>query len=351
MATTTQPTNHPLTPKLWAKKLFYETIAQTYFGQYMGSTTDAMVYVRDELRKEAGDKVTYGLRAKLSGRGITGDGMREGEEEPMSFFSDSILIDQLSNQVRSEGKMSEQRQVFNFQTEAKNALRDWWSERLDVSMFNQLAGNTAQTDLAYTGFNATIAPDTNHIIRLDGTTTAGSLSTTNVMTLNVIDRCIERANTISPLVRPFKVNGTDMWVLFIHDYQVYDLETSTSTGGWLDIQKAALTSGNQFKDNPLFSGALGIYKNVIIKRSTYIPYGSDTTTARTSTRTAIFAGSQALCFARAGEGGEQMNWREEQFNFKTQWGISADMIFGIKKCRFNSADFGVIVCPTYAVAH
>ncbi|WP_391486487.1 phage capsid family protein, partial [Leclercia adecarboxylata] len=41
---------------------------------------------------------------------------------------------------------------------------------------------------------------------------------------------------------------------------------------------------------------------------------------------------------------------EELFDYENQLGVSAGMIFGVKKTVFNSADFGVIVCPTTTVA-
>ncbi len=359
MANTTQPTNHPLTPRVWAKKLFHEMIAEDYFffGKFMGKSEDdkaSMVTIRDDLTKTAGEQITYGLRSKLNGAGVSGDAIAEGEEEQISTYSDSMLINKLANQIRSEGEMTEQRMTWDFRMEAKDALKDWWAERLDISMFNQLCGNTAETNLKYTGFNATIAPDTDHIIRIDSTTTDASLSTTNVFTFSIIDRCVERAKTISPLVRPFNVNGTKKWVMFLHPYQVYDLRTQgqTAAGSFFDLHKAAL-QGGKFGDNPLYNGSLGEYNNVILHEALNIPTGCDSTTAAPNTRRAVFCGAQALGFARGGVGKmkDRMTWVEKEFNYDAQLGIQAKMIFGIKKSRFNSKDFGTIVVPTYAVAH
>jgi hypothetical protein len=46
-----------------------------------------------------------------------------------------------------------------------------------------------------------------------------------------------------------------------------------------------------------------------------------------------------------------MSWVEELFDYENQLGVSAGLIFGMKKTQFNSEDFGTIVVPTYAAAH
>ena len=73
----------------------------------------------------------------------------------------------------------------------------------------------------------------------------------------MIDKCVERAQTLNPTIRPIKVNGEDKYVMFLHPYQVYDIRTSTSTGQWLDIQKAAMTGG-QIDNNPIYTGAFSV---------------------------------------------------------------------------------------------
>lgn len=45
-----------------------------------------------------------------------------------------------------------------------------------------------------------------------------------------------------------------------------------------------------------------------------------------------------------------MTWFEELFDYGNQLGVSAGAIFGLKKTRFNSKDFGTIVVPTYGAA-
>jgi N4-gp56 family major capsid protein len=121
---------------------------------------------------------------QLTGAGVQGDGTLESNEEGLVTFTDNVFIDQLRHAVRSAGKMSEQRVTFEVREEARMGLQDWWADRLDTSFFNQLCGNTAQSDTRYTGNQVAIAPDTAHkkFVNSERTTDA-SISTTSLFSL------------------------------------------------------------------------------------------------------------------------------------------------------------------------
>lgn len=352
MATTSYGVNDALAVKLWSKKLFQEALKKTYASKFMGKSSDALCQIKDETSKGPGDKITVGLRMQLSGAGVQGDGTLEGNEEALTTYSDAIYIDQLRHAVRSAGKMSEQRIPFSVREEARAGLEDWWSNRIDTWFFNQLCGYTAQTDTRYTGNQAAIAPDAAHKVYLNGSADESATSS-YVFDLTVIDKCVEKAQTATVPIRPLRVNGENKYVMFLHPYQVYNLRTSTTTGQWLDIQKAALSGGKE-SGNAIYNGALGEYNGTIIHDSTRVTQGvnSSTGAAITTVRRAVFCGAQAamLAYGKDSSGGE-MSWVEELFDFKNQLGVSAGMIAGLKKAVFNSADFGTIVVPTYAVAH
>lgn len=352
MAQTSYGVNDALAVKLWSKKLFADALKQTYFDRFMGTNSNSLIQIKDETSKGAGDKITVGLRMQLAGDGVQGDGTLEGNEEALTTYSDAVFIDQLRHAVRSAGKMSEQRIPFSVRDEAKNGLSDWWAGRLDTWFFNQLGGNTAVTDTRYTGNQAALAPSTNRKLYVTGSADE-SQGSSNVMTLNFIDKCVERADTVSPTIRPLMVAGEKKYVMFLHPYQVYDIRTSTSTGQWLDIQKAALTGGAGTK-SPIYTGALGEYNGVILHKSVRVPTGvnSSTGAAVSTVRRAIFCGAQAgmMAYGQKDQSGE-MSWVEELFDYGNQLGVSAGMIAGLKKTRFNSEDFGVITVSSYAAAH
>lgn len=354
MAVSSWGTNDPLAVKLWSKKLSVEALKQTWASKFMGNDSSALIQIKDETQKSAGDKVTYGLRMQLTGAGVQGDGTLAGNEEALTTYSDAVLINQLRHAVRSAGRMSQQRVPFDVRQEALSGLRDWWADRFDASFFNQICGNTAQTNTVYTGNQATIAPDANHRLDAAGGTDDSALTSSNTFTLAMIDKCVERARTLTPAIRPIRVAGKDCYVMFLHPYQVTDLRTSTSTGQWLDIQKAAMTGG-EIGDNPIFDGSLGMYNGVILHSDARVTTGcvlSTPTTAVTTVRRAVFCGAQAAMLAFGRDSGpNRYTWVEELFDYENELGVSAGTIFGLKKTVFNSSDFASIVCSSYAVQH
>ncbi len=352
MAVTEYGVNDALAVKLWSKKLSVEVLKETEIADYMGEDDNSLWQIKTETQKSAGDKITHGLRMQLTGTGVQGDGTLEGNEEQLTTYSDSIYIDQLRHAVRSGGKMSEQRVPFSVRQEALAGLKDWWVDRLAVSAFNQLAGNTGATDTRFTGNQVTIGPTatTNWIYSSSSHTTDATLDSSDTLTLSVIDRCIAKAETNTPAIRPIMIRGVKHYVLFVHPYQAYQLRTTTSTGQWLDIQKAAM-QGGEITKNPIFSGALGMYNNCIIRKDYRVPLGATTTTPITTVRRAIFCGAQSLCISFGQDGGpNKFSWVEELFDYKNQLGVSAGTIFGVKKTVFNSVDFGTIVVSSYAAA-
>jgi N4-gp56 family major capsid protein len=355
MSTTSHGVNDSLSNKLWAKKLAVEALKETYFGRFMGTSSDNMIQMKDETETRAGDAVTFGLRMQLTGDGVTEAQTLQGNEESLTTYSDKVVINELAHAVRVRNKntIDAQRVPFNLRDEAKSGLKDWFSNRFDTAMFNHLAGNTLVSDMRYAGNNTIAAPT--RVYRGGGATDDGTVNSTSTLTFNlgVIDACVERAYTATPMIRPIKVNGENKFLMFLHDYQVTDLRTSTSTGQWLDIQKAALAGGAGSK-SAIYSGSLGEYNGTILHRSNRIPMGiSNAGVQQTSTRRAVFCGAQAgaLAFGKEFSEGVNYKWVEELFDYERELGVSAQTIWGLKKTVFNALDFGTIVATTYAAAH
>lgn len=361
MAATEYGVNNALTVKLWAKKLFVQALRETYFSRFLGKSPDSLIQWKDETKKSSGDRIRVGLRMQLSGAGISGDDTLEGNEEALITYTDDLLIDQLRHAVRSKGKMSEQRVLFDVRQENMDALADWWAERLDTGFFNQIAGYTAQSDVRYTGMNAAIAPSSNNVLYPNSNIATGdqSLSTIDTFTTALLDKAILRAKTMDdfsqPLIRPFKKGGVEKYVAFLHPNQVYSLrrESTANTVTWWEVNRSALSGGLKEGADALYRGSLGEYNNVIIHEATRVPQGvnSVSSAAVANTRRAILCGAQAALFATGRDTAmpdEKMSYTEETFDYGNQLGIEAGMIFGLKKTVFNSKDFATVVIPTYA---
>lgn len=364
MAQTTFGVNDPLTVKVWSKLLDVETFAKTWIGKFVGEGEDSLIQEKTELKKSAGDRITFGLNILLQGDGVQGDATLEGNEEALQFYDESLIVDQLRHASRTKGRMTEQRVPYNLRRISRDRLADWYAIRMDVAFFNQICGNTAVTDTRFTGNNAVLAPSTNRIIRAGGVATDQALTSADTFTLDLIDIAKNYAQTASvalgtgPLVRPLRSGGNDQFVMFLHNDQVTSLRTNTSTGQWFDIQQAAM-QGGKVSDNPIFTGALGMYNGVILHESPRVTQGVHSTagTAVTSTRRAVLCGAQAAAMAFGGSNGvSRYTWVEDMFDYGNQFGVAAGSIFGLKKTRYvpaddsttNAEDFGTIVVSTYA---
>lgn len=360
MAVTSYPVNDPLAVKLWSRALAKEALKATEIAPLIGKGTNSIIQMKTETQKGAGDKVTCGLRMQLSGDGVTENETLEGNEEDLTTYDESIFINELAHAVRVKAGVSidNQRVLFNARMEARDGLKDWYSKRMSVSFFNQVAGNTVPASTKYTGLNAVTAPSTSRYVPLDSAAAGHGadedIGTADVMSLQWIDYLKEKAVTADPQIRPVNVQGMGkMYVIYLHPYQVTDLRTNTNSGQWLDIQKSAMMGGRITK-NPIFTGALGVYNDVVIRWSHDVPLGinSGTGAAISTVRRAVFLGAQAALTAFGRDRGPtNYKWVEETFDYKRQLGVSVQTIKGMKKCIFNSTDFGVIVLSTYAAAH
>jgi N4-gp56 family major capsid protein len=352
MAVNTFTTNDTNAVKKWSRLLEVETLKATPIAPLIGTTANSIIHLKNELSKGPGDKVTFSLRMQLSGAGQTEGGVLEGNEEAMTLYADALYVNELRHAVRVKGDWSinTQRIPFDLLMEAKDALVDWTAKRLGVSFFNQVCGNTAQTNTIYTGNQAAVAPT--RIIRAGGVAGDNNLTSSDTMELKYIDYAKEAALLANPMIRPVRVEGDDMYVCYLDPRQVTDLRRNTSTGEWLDITKATY-QGSKAK-NPIVDGSLGVYNNVVLRMAPdgMIPQGVNSTTAVSNTRRAVFLGAQsaAIAFSKGG-GATTYNWREESFDYDDERGIAMRTLYGLKKCQFNSADYGSIVISTYAAAH
>lgn len=361
MSMTEFPLGDPLAVQRWSTSLAVEAAKKQYFAPFIGMGQDNLIVLKDDLNKGAGDKITIGLRMKLSSPGMEGDGIIKDHataEEALTFFSDSFQIDQLRKSTKSKGKMSEQRVPYNMRKEGRDALSTWWAEELDEQIFFYLSGARGTTTAGYhqpTTFtgranNALSAPDTDHR-KFSGVATAkADLANTDIISLNDIERMIVYAETVDPMMQPFSVEGNKKFVLLMHTIQAYQLRTNTSENDWLAIHKA--TDSGQATGSMIYKNSLGEYADVVMHKHrncvTFNDYGAG---VNLNAARALFMGAQAgLIGYGQGGGTNRYSWNEEMDDRGNALAITAGTIFGIKKSVFNSKDFGVITLDSYIPA-
>ena len=358
MAMTEFALNDPLAVQRWSTSLDVEAAKKAYFAKFIGKGNDNIIILKNELNKSAGDKVTVGLRTKLSEDGIEGDNLIEGHatgEEALSFFNDSLSIDQLRKSTKSKGKMSEQRVPYNMRKEGRDALATWWAEYMDEQMFMYLSGARGidpsfKVGLSWTGRanNPLVAPDASHQLYAGDATGKIDLATDDIMGLIDVERLVATAETQDPMLQGLNIGGEKKFILLMHTFQAFQLRTSMTTNDWLDIQKAAGSRGS----NQVYKNSLGEYADVILHkhRNTirFDDYGSGSSLPAAR---ALFLGSQAGLMAYGQNASpNRYSWNEDKDDRGNALAITAGSIFGVKRSSFDSKSFGTIALDSYCPA-
>lgn len=272
------------------------------------------------------------------------------------YYQDSVAINQLRN-AHSFTTMTSQRTIHDLRADGKTNLAKWFRDRYDQYGMDYLCGNTSRSH----GQTAT-APDSDHYIVSGDVTNSGtiatdegSLGTNDQITLADIDYAVELGETLTPPIEPAIINGEEHYALIMHPYSVTDLRLNTAASSYTSWPEIQMNAAKRGKDNPLFTGALGIYNGVVLMKNNriYNPTGN--------VRRNVFMGAQAgvIAFGNAYDkigqakmGPEHMfSWYEDTDDYGNERGIAAGSVFGIKATLYNSKDFGKIVITSYAAKH
>ena len=349
MADWTYQTTDKLSNSRWAKLMMSQYMMDTLIFRFASKDETSMINILDDLQKHAGDNVTYGISQLLQAPGVVDLNTLTGQEESPVTYGDSLYVHELAHAILLVGPISDQRILFDRRKTGRNRLADWYAARTDHSGANQLAGYTPQTDIRFTGLQATVA--TTRQILPAGITDAANLTSANTFDITLIDTAELKAKALTTGIRPLKVNGRSFYVMMMHTAQATDMRKNTSVGQWLDIQKAAMTGGD-VGDNPIFWESLGMYHRTLLHENSRITNAvANAGTAVANTKRALFCGAQAatMAFGRAQNDQQRFRWLEELRDFGRQIGIGVSAIWGLKKVIFNAVDFGVAVVDTYGI--
>ena len=354
MATTEFAYGNALAVQRWSTSLAVEAEKQMYFRKFMGADKMSMIMVLKDLNKKAGEKITFGLRMKMDDDGIEDDNQIEGTsaEEALTFYSDSLFVNQRRKGTKSKGKMSEQRVLYNIRKEGRDALAVWWAEDYDEQIMMYLAGargrdTSLHVATGYTGRadNSFDTPDSDHIIYGGNASSLATIDSQDKMDLGIVERLVAHLETLDPKINPVRVSGEEKYVLLMHTWNAYDLRTSISQGDWLEIHKATDNA-----NSPIYKNALGEYAGMVLhKHRNVIRFNStDGCASGVTASRCLCLGAQAGVIAWGGNGGPgRYTWNEETDDRGNQLVITAGTIYGVTKCRFNSKDFGVVAVDTY----
>ncbi len=362
MSQTVIPWGDPKAQKKWSSGLAVESVTKSYFERkFIGTDQNSLIQRKTELESDAGDRISFDLSVQLRGDVTYGDERLEGKEEQLKFFTDEVAIDQVRKAVSAGGTMTRKRTAHNLRQTAKDRASDYWAQYLDEIMFIYLsAARGINLDyvipLDFTGFakNPLQAPDDVHLMFGGDATSKDTLTVDDKMSRALIERAAVKSRMLrakdptAANMMPLMINGEAHYVLLMSPFQEHDLRQETGVAGWLELQKAAAAA--EGRNNPIFKGGLGMINNIVLhSHERVVRFGDYGAGDNVAAARALFLGRQAgvVAYGTANTG-NRFSWKEEEKDYGNEPTVASGTIFGVKKSRFNSRDFGVISLDTAA---
>ena len=307
------------TPDIWAADLYAQAEDMTFWHRFEGPEGSGMPIIRkDDLTKAAGDTIKTDIVLALQGAGQTGDTTSlEGNEEELKFRQASFTVDQLSHGVRWT-ELAEILINHDMRSTALMQLRKWLAGKMDSGIFSELTGGgttlptTAKWAAGSATSRATVADG-------DGTGRLQLEDLTEIKAFAQVENKIEPIRT---------EDGNEYFFFVGHPYAIMQLKRDDAK--WAQAQREAQVRGDE---NPLFTGAAGVWDGVIILSSNRVP---DSTNGTINVADNLFLGAQAMSRGYA----YYPDWREELFDYGRQVGIATVAVYGNKLNTFDLTDAG-----------
>ena len=368
---TAMESNDTLAVQIYDEKLMREVPPERLMSKFIGpevikkpakgltvTSPNAVIVQKTELKKTQGDKIIIGFLANLKGPGKKNAEQLWGEEEELVHHSQTLTLELRRQGVRNRDKMSRKRSKFEFRAEAFETLKIWLPGVQDDDVVLAMSGLANEV-----GTLVAVAPSTNRKFA-GGQTTGGVISavaniasiadeTNYLFGTELVSHMKRMLEAAVPRIMPVKTKYGKYFLGFINTLQMKAMRAETA---WKDAQQGANLRG---WDNPIFSGAAGLWDGVVIhvldNMETRLGAGGSTASEvfesgvaapnNISVARAVFAGAQAALFAK----GEDPTWEEETGDYKRLVGIAVDDIYEVAKTRFDSEDLAVITCDTNIV--
>jgi len=338
MATLTVPSG--LTVTQWDERLFHEFHNQNFFRQFMGTGSNKMIHVREELTKKPGDTIKFQLANRLTGTAKGAAEALEGAEEDLTLRSFGITVREYSHAVRYS-KFEGQKTAIDIRQANKDVLMHW-EDNLFRDLIIEAMGSingVKYSSASEAQKDAWLVDNTDRVLfgaALSNHTTDHSAALANVdtsadkLTPDAISLMKRIAKTANPKVRPFKakskIGDSDAYVLFAPTQMVRDLAANTT------FVSANREARNRGLDNPLFTGADYMWENIAIYEIEDIPSLGAVGASSAVVRPCYLCGAQALGIAWA----KRPETVTEEFDYGRSVGIAVKQWMKIEKLRFGS---------------
>jgi N4-gp56 family major capsid protein len=300
---------------------------------------DAMIQLQTDLTRKPGDTVVFPTVRNLTGAGVTGNTVLEGNEEILNARSLNVVVSVIRHAV-AVSDWDEQKSVIDLLQAGRSVLKNWAANKLRTDIITSLGAITADGNVQLTYAAATAAQRdtwlTNNADRvLFGISKANAVSNVYATALATVDNTADKmtaaqltlakrmARTATPKIRPIRINNDEEWyVVFVPSLVFRDLMLDPV------IINALQYAWNRGSDNPLFTAGDLIYDGLIIREIPELPVVASTIQCGAS----YLCGAQAIGIAWAQRTKVITNTRDYGF----MNGVGVEEIRGVQKLRFGT---------------
>lgn len=362
MAETTVST--ALRVKQYDAKAHKAYLRSNRYKRYMGTGTDAIIQLKENLTKSKGDAVTFALVGALDDTGGPNDGStklsgnekalpNDGHQISVKVVRDAVTVNVEEEQaspiaIREEGKDAlkslQMRYLRNSIEEALHSINNiayatatelqkdaWMTDNADRILFGSAKANTA----------ATHALSLANVDSVNDTLTPGMVS--------LAKRMAQTSSTANGEgIRPHTYGeDEETFVMFVPSLAFRDFRAALETSG--DLRDAEVRGAK----NPLWTGPTSLFWDGVMVReipSLGVLAGVGTTGADVAP--CFLCGAQALAVAWAKRTKTTIN-KDDDYEF--QHGVGFMEIRGVEKLRYNQSganplDWGVVTVYASGVA-
>lgn len=337
----------------WKRDFMRETVRDSGFEPYMGTSNMDIISVRNDLQTD-GYTIRIPLMKQLKGAGVSGSTRLSGNEEKLNQFYQDITWDFYRHGVEIDKKERE-KSAPDLLAAARPQLSEWASEKIKyqiVDTFHQMNG-TKYTSASSTIRNAWVTANVDRVLfgkqvanySTTHATALGNVDSTNDVLTPAVGSLAKRlARKARPRIRPFKTGtqGREYFVMFTHPLCFRDIKNSD------DMKNANREARpREVSSNPLFQDGDLVYDGVIYREipEFYQPLDPDDTINAETTLEGVGAstidvapnflcGSQAIGFARK-QNPTPVSKKEDDYGFVKSVGV--EMAHGIEKMTWNNA--------------
>ena len=360
---------------VWRKDFLTSYVRQSGFMPYMGRGETSIIRVFRDLTAQAGSSIIVPLILELSGRGVEGAEVLEGNEEELENFADRVIVAWKRNGVVVPKSTSYKTEI-DLLNAARAALVRWAKTNLRTGIINafqsiivpgvldadgipgadtavQYANSTASQRNAFLANNADrmlFGSAYANSSSLNWATSLGNVDATDdKMSAKVIQMAKALAKQTTNAANGIAINpyqsdataGREWYVMFMGSD---DFNNASRDPTILAADKDARDRG--VDTNPIFQGGDRIYDGVILRE---IP---ELTPLVGAGAAGVNVGRSFLC----GQGALSLAWGQDPTprsdadrDYKFRPGVAIEELRGQKKTSFKGTNFGVVEVFTAAV--